>query len=425
MITPEYLNEIMYAMQDKLIYIDNYLLSKIVKRILKAYSIGKELFIPATMSDMRKLIDAGVLYEDIELALQKALPTMQGLIKDCFYEAAYEITMQNADIAAQICKIEGFPVVVPDYSKVGITNKAEKLGLTPVEIRHLETAYRRTCGTVKNFTRTTARVTQQIYINACDTAYMKCTQGVSVQAAVVEAIKELSDKGIQCISFGGKQENMEVAVARAVRTGINQANAEIVLTRCAEMGVSYVKTSAHLGARVTPADDYTNHSWWQGRVYSVDWKNPITSEFASQINVTSEEFQWLNDMRNYMQTVPKKNYPDFIETCGYGDIQGICGINCRHSFYPYYPDVQTDDDSRPDLDENRKRYELDQKQRAMERAIRKTKKRLNALSTIDRTEEEFLTEKKKTKDLLKQQSDKYMDFCKKNGLKPRNMSLKV
>ena len=31
-----------------------------------------------------------------------------------------------------------------------------------------------------------------------------------------------------------------------------------------------------------------------------------------------------------------EEYPDFIETTGYGEVDGLCGVNCRHSFSPFY-----------------------------------------------------------------------------------------
>ena len=32
----------------------------------------------------------------------------------------------------------------------------------------------------------------------------------------------------------------------------------------------------------------------------------------------------------------EKKYPNFYKETGYGTATGLCGINCRHSFHPYY-----------------------------------------------------------------------------------------
>lgn len=80
-----------------------------------------------------------------------------------------------------------------------------------------------------------------------------------------------------------------------------------------------------------------------------------------------------------------QEYPDFVESTGYGTGEGLCGWNCRHSFFPFYPGV-----SRPhytpealaalnakDVEYNGKkytRYEVSQMQRALERQVRAAKR---------------------------------------------------
>lgn len=429
MITPDYLNEIMYGVEDKLSEVNEYLLRTIIKRIMATFENGDgELFIPSTIADMRKLMAQGVLYEDIQQAVQKSLPQIEGAIKDAFYQSAAEITDQNNQMAIQIVEANNLhEVALPEFEKAGITKYASQLNMTKIEIRRMESAYKRTKGEMRNLTRSTALKANMSYINACDKAYMKVQSGVSVQTAVVDAIKEVSDRGIECVDYRlGKSERMEVAISRAVRTGVNQANADIVLTRCAEMGVNFIKVSEHLGARVTGVNDYTNHSWWQGRVYSLNWDNSALVDYAKAISETEQGFEWLAQMRAALMERNKDyNLPDFIETCGYGDVQGICGVNCRHSFYPFHPSIQDNTDDRPNLAENEKRYKLEQKARAMERAIRKTKRELAGLKASGREDEEFKAEKKRVRDLLYKQSDSYMQFCKDNNIKPRNMALKI
>lgn len=425
MITPEYLNEIMYAVEDKLVDLDEYLIKRIVKRIEKTFELDENnLFIPSTKHDIKKLLNAGVLYEDIQSEVEKALPDIQGIVRETFLKSANEINKQNLDIAQAIVDYEGLNIIIP-HAFNGIPKTTSDLHMTDAEIRQLETAYRRTNGDVRNLTRSTARKAQESYINACDSAYMKVKNGVSVQTAVIEAIKEVSDKGIECVSYGGKSEKIEVAISRAVRTGVNQANGNIALVRCAEMGVGYVKTSSHLGARVTANDDYTNHAWWQGKVYSVSWDSPQMLKVLDNENIDYSSSDWLKELKTHLDGQPKHDYPDFIESCGYGNILGIVGINCRHSFYPFYPGIQLNDDDRPNLEENEKRYKLEQRQRAMERAIRKTKRELAGVKAIESDNDEIRVTKKQIKDKLHKQSDVYMEFCKSNNLKPRNMALKI
>lgn len=302
MITPEYLNEIMYAVEDKLVDVDNYILRKIVKRIADTFETDEngELLIPSTKNDIRKLVQSGVLYKDIQREVEKALPDISGAIKDAFYQSAAEINRQNIDIARQIVELEGLNIAVPEPTEEDIPRSASQLNMTKAEIRLLESAYRRTKGEVVNMTHTMPKNAYNNYIQACDNAFMRINSGVSVQTAIVDAIKEVSDKGME-IEYTGRTDRMEVAIARAVRTGINQTNADITLMRCAEMGVSFVKVSAHLGARVTKADDYTSHAKWQGKVYKLNWNAPELKEFAESAKVEEDGFEWLNQMRKAMQ----------------------------------------------------------------------------------------------------------------------------
>lgn len=95
-------------------------------------------------------------------------------------------------------------------------------------------------------------------------------------------------------------------------------------------------------------------------------------------------------------------YPDFIESTGYGSAGGICGINCRrrHSFFPFFeglsPDVYQDAGIDPRQDktvthngQEMSLYEATQRQRGIERKIRRSKREASALEAagLDSTSE--------------------------------------
>lgn len=147
--------------------------------------------------------------------------------------------------------------------------------LNPTELEKLDEMYRRTNTEVRNLCRSTAPSTEQAFLNACDNAYIKSRGGISFNTVISEAIMEVARQGVTSVNYAsGRSDKIEVAIARAVRTGINQANSDIVLSKCAERGINYVKVSEHMGARVTKKNDFTNHAWWQGKVYHLDWNNP-------------------------------------------------------------------------------------------------------------------------------------------------------
>lgn len=86
---------------------------------------------------------------------------------------------------------------------------------------------------------------------------------------------------------------------------------------------------------------YEDHSSWQGKVY-----------YSRDGEVV-------------------EGYDEFESTCGYGEMLGICGINCYHQFQMNY----TGDTNATQYSEEevKVQYELSQQQRAYERAIRKLK----------------------------------------------------
>ena len=123
------------------------------------------------------------------------------------------------------------------------------------------------------------------------------------------------------------------------------------LARMEEMDCEFVEVTAHEGARPT-------HAVWQGRVYH----------------------------RGGAVVHDGERYEDFETATGYGTGPGLCGWNCRHNFYPFYPGVSVrnyTDDRLAELDARNipyggglyTRYEITQMQRALERRVRKYKRR--------------------------------------------------
>ena len=212
---------------------------------------------------------------------------------------------------------------------------------------------RQTNGTWKNLTATTASTVTGAFERTLDAAWGKVSTGAfDYKTAVKQAVDSLADD-LPAVTYpSGHTDTLEVAARRAVLTGVNQTTGKLQLARMDEMGAEFVETSAHGGAR-------PSHAEWQGRRFHrggpVDYNG--------------------------------RHYPDFEETTGYGTGAGLCGWNCRHSFWPCYPDLGapptwTGESLRQlnarDIEYNGKlytRYEISQMQRARERNVRRCKKR--------------------------------------------------
>ena len=138
-------------------------------------------------------------------------------------------------------------------------------------------------------------------------------------------------------------------------TGVNQTCAKLQLARADEMGCEFVEVTAHEGAR-------PEHALWQGKIYH----------------------------RGGAIVYEGVRYEDFETATGYGTGPGLCGWNCRHNFYPFFPGISVPnytaerlaalDAKTVEYDGKRyTRYEIAQMQRALERRVRRYKRHFVAL----------------------------------------------
>lgn len=216
----------------------------------------------------------------------------------------------------------------------------------------LQAGYEKTAGTFRNLTLTTARTAAHQFKQALDRAYMQITLGgMDSGTAIRSTIKQLSAEGVGAIRYPtGRTDTIEVAVRRAVVTGVNQTALRLQDARADEMCADLVEVSAHAGAR-------PSHAQWQGGIYSRSGKS--------------------------------RKYPDFVKTTGYGTGAGLGGWNCSHSFRPWFEGMSRTYDKAllkeyqaKDYEYNGVRmteYEALQEQRKIERNIRRWKREQNAL----------------------------------------------
>lgn len=370
MLDPEYLLRISEGAEQLAAELHEEIIARIVKRI--ALRLGRRDGYLLTAQDkwqIEVLRDAGYLLEDIQAEITQKTGVLLRELREAFEDAGVmNLTYDHAI-----------------YEATGLS--PAPLLQSPHLVRLVRRNYEATAKEWRNYTRTTALAAQRLYIQECDKAYNLVASGaLSYTQAVRGAVENIAADGVTVKYLSGHTDTIETATLRAVRTGISQACAEITDARMDEMDWDIILVSAHLGARVTDRDDYTNHYWWQGKFYSKSG----------------------TDLR----------YPPF-SVCGMGDVQGIHGANCRHSHGP--GDGEHNPFQQYDSKENRKAYELSQRQRFLERRIRKAKREVLGLKTaLDNVDDaaragiEAAYQKKAA--LLTKQNAAYRDFCKKNGL---------
>lgn len=386
MLDPHYLQQIADGTEQIASELHEYVIRQIVDRMIIRIGRGDDYML--TSSDrwrIQVLQDAGYLLEDITAELSKYTKRQEKEIKAAMEEAGIKALEYDDKI----------------YQAAGLSPMP--LTQSPALIRLMERNYRATLGEWKNYTRTTAQSAQRLFINECDMAYNKVMSGAtSYTQAVKEAIENVTSGGITLIQYRSKNtgdirnDTIETATARAVRTGISQATAQITLKRMEEMKWEVVLVSAHVGARNIGGIP-ENHELWQGKFYSLP-------QYGHR-------------------------FPDFYYSTGYGDITGLCGVNCRHSFGP--GDGENNPYDPIDTEENRNQYEKEQRQRTLERRIRKTKREVMGLQeAVEKCQDEAAKfELQQVLDrksyLLSKQNKAYNEFCKENNLRTQSERLQI
>lgn len=215
---------------------------------------------------------------------------------------------------------------------------------------------------------------------------------MGIRQAIKEAVNNVVSDGVTVTYPSGRKDTIETAVARSVRTGVAQATGDISLKRMEEMDWDLVLVSAHMGARTV-------------------------------MSVRTREITHGGKERYTLVLARARNFRLFSLT-GYGTASGLSGVNCRHSFgasdgeFNPYAELSTQDKANKG-----KQYEKEQRQRAYERRIRKTKRAVLGLQAgVDNAPNEkakfaLQQDLDRKSYLLQKQNAAYKDYCKQNDLR--------
>ena len=378
---PEEIAELFRGLEDTL-------LADICSR-LKTGTVGE-----TTVLDIKALRSHGIDLKEIE----KAISETSGISEKKLKKLLEEVVEKNQQYYNEV-------ITLADVTKPE----------TLVNASDIDAIKRQTLQEMRNITRTMAFVVdagrtilkpQKALTWALDAALLQVQSGaVSYNTAISNAVKQLADSGLRMVDYeSGRSDQVDVAARRAVMTGVNQINQKYAEQSTEYLETDLVETSAHIGAR-NIGNVPENHEKWQGKWYRWSEK-PQTS--------TGE-------------------YPDFIETTGYGTGAGLGGWNCRHTFYPVVEGVSEATYSQADLDamkgENRKfkfegqeydGYTATQEQRSIERTIRKLKREETAYNAAGLHDKELAVSIR-----IKRLRAKYKAFSRVAGLPEQRERMKV
>lgn len=329
MLSPEYLAacvSILLGMMDEINYA---VMADIARRLVKT-----DILTESAEFQTERLLQNGLTLKEIQHTVSNLSNLTESEVRRIFDEANLE-NMESENLRAAIA------------GKTPLDHSANT-AMANLLAAHI----RKTVGDVRNLTRTTASQGQDSFFRACTLANMQVSSGAfTYDFAIKNAIRQVAKEGLKVQYPTGHVDKLDVAVRRAVLTGVNQSAAELNMMYADEIGADLVEVTAHMGAR-------PSHAVWQGGIYSRSGKN--------------------------------SSYPSFIESTGYGTGDGLCGWNCRHSFHAYYEGSprtysreyleNLDKDVYEYRDKTYTNYEAGQKQRAYERTIREEKRYLAGLN---------------------------------------------
>lgn len=372
MLTPEWFDGAADDILELYGQLDKSILQDFVRRIIQSSGVITQ----TARWQARSLQESGMLYEDIVQAVSAMTDASAAQVRTLFEDGG--VKAMKVDMAIY-----------------------EAAGLTPVPLRQspaaaqvLRAGLEKTAGHLRNLTMTTATSTEQAYKNAATLAEMRVESGAfDYVSAIRHAVRTAAQAGTTVLYPSGHTDDLDVAVRRAVLTGMSQTAAQVSLRYADDMGCDLVETTAHPGAR-------PSHAAWQGRVFS--------------------------------RSGSHGRYPDFVSSTGYGTGAGLCGWNCRHSFFPFFEGLSAAAYPRTKLAEYDQKtvtyngdtmtyYAATQRQRAMERTTRATKRELAGYYIGLQAEDEGIRNAMREEYTmasvkLKRQEARLTDFTDKAGL---------
>ena len=375
---PEDLAELYRALEDTL-------LDEICSRLKLAEKLNE-----VTVQDIRALRSHGIDLKDIEKAIRKTTGISEKKLK----ELLDDVVERNQKYYTEL--IDLAHITQPE---------------TLVSVEDTWAIYEQTKQTMRNLTRSmgflvdagrTMLPPAKAYQWALDNATMQIQSGaISYNQAIKSAVRQLAQSGLKVVDYeSGHRDQIDVAARRAVMTAVNQLNRKYSEQSMDFLQTDLVQVEAHAGARdIDGPKGWENHKKWQGKLY-----------------------RWAEFTKKYPDA-SKGEYPDFESTCGIGDVTGILGANCRHSWSAFvegvmertYTDKQLEhiDDGLGCTFEGKTytAYEATQMQRRVERTIRNLKREKAAYKAAG------LTEKERAVNIrLRRLNAKYKAFSEAAGL---------
>lgn len=383
--TPELLDALPEDLAELFRALELVLLDEICSRLKAADELNE-----VTVQDIKALRANGIDLKKIKKAIQKAT----GISEQKLNKLLDDVVERNQQYYTNV--IDLAHITQPE---------------TLVSIEDTWAIYQQTKRDLRNITQSmgflvdagrTMLPPAKAYQWALDSAALQMQSGaINYNQAIKTAVKELADSGLKVVDYeSGHRDHVDVAVRRAVMTGVSQICAKYTEQSAEYLDTPYFEVSAHVGARDKPGPSpWSSHKDWQGRVYSVR----------------------VGDI-----------YPSIYDVCGLGAVDGLEGANCRHRRFPWVEGVSErtytneqlahiDDDHGCTFDgKDYTAYEATQMQRRIERTVRKLRREKTAYKAVGLHKDETAVTIR-----IRRLNAKYKAFSVKAGLPEQPERMRV
>lgn len=396
MLRPDYF----YGKTDKLVEmyqdLENWIISDIATRLIKSGELSG-----TADRELWKLQQMGLHNTEIV----KRISEMSGKSRNEVRRLLRDSVMTSfSDDKEVLTQISGSDIISP------LKNNMAILAMNAELIK--------TSGELDNLTKTTINQTQKDLLNMLNEVDYRVASGMqSYSSAVCEVLDRYAESGVIVEYPTGTKRSLEAAVRCCIVTSMNQTAAQVTNIYIAQNKIEYVLVSAHPGARYDKKNPtgISSHDYWQGKAYKIIGSEP--------------GFPNLLESTGY--TIDPKNGTGTVV-----NLLGLHGYNCRHSHGPWRKDIVNkylDENGNVNInaDESQKLYDLQQKQRLIEREIRKTKREImtkkQELDMIAETDVKEILQPQydKLAYKLRMQNKRLQSFCKNNDLQLQGDRTKV
>ena len=345
------------------------------------------------IAELYRDIETNVIVEIAKMIKTKGYITATGKYE---LEALQRIVGIDKSVLEQLQRMSGKPMSE-------VIKSLEEIGISSIDYDLFRTSYKRgllegnidtlnvfspivaiqnaLTQDIKKFQTVATQNTIKGYRKALDIASMNVSLGItSPDKAIVQAVRDIAKQGITSATYIGKNGNeinqsLETVVTRHVRTQFIAASNETSHYVGEELGVEHWYITQHLGARNTwREDEWEDHESWQGLVVDND---------------------------------------ELFDKCGFREMLGLGGINCRHRHYAFIKGVSVPPPPKVDKEDNDLVTKLITKQRAYERSIKESKRiimSLEALGDIEDAKKQIVIDK----NILKKRQARLRNFIKDN-----------